>query len=147
MIYFPFAKSISIILLIGAPFIGQAQAGSTPALPDTSQSINQKNILNGIASYYHNKFEGRQMANGSFYRKDFFTAACNVLPLNKWIRVTNLVNNRQVVVKITDRMHPKNKRLVDLSYAAAKQLKMLAHGLIKVKIEVLEESNIEISIK
>ncbi len=78
------------------------------------------------------------MANGKIYSKYGLTAACNLLPLNKWIRVTNLINKKSVIVKITDRLHHKNKRLVDLSLAAAKQIKMTGHGLVKVKVEVLD---------
>ena len=91
----------------------------------------------GVASYYAKKFNGRKMTNGEIYRPEKFTAACNVLPLNTWIKVTNLKNNKSVIVKIKDRMNHKNKRLVDLSYAAAKKLGYLSRGLTRVKVEVL----------
>ena len=91
----------------------------------------------GVASYYAKKFNGRKMTNGEIYRPEKFTAACNVLPLNTWIKVTNLRNHKSVIVKIKDRMNPKNKRLVDLSYAAAKKLGYLSRGLTRVKVEVL----------
>lgn len=79
------------------------------------------------------------MNNGDIYRAEKFTAACNVLPLNTWIKVTNLRNNRSVIVKIKDRMNHKNKRLVDLSYAAAKKLGYLSKGLTRVKVQVVHK--------
>ncbi len=91
----------------------------------------------GVASYYAKKFTGRKMTNGEIYRPEKYTAACNVLPLNTWIKVTNLKNNKSVIVKISDRMNSKNKRLVDLSYSAAKKLGYLSSGLTRVKVEVL----------
>jgi peptidoglycan lytic transglycosylase len=95
-------------------------------------------IKYGIASFYAKKFNGRQTANGEIYKSEKYTAACNVLPLGTWIKVTNLRNGNVVIVKINDRMHPKNKRLVDLSTIAAHDLAFSGRGLTRVKIEVLE---------
>jgi rare lipoprotein A len=71
------------------------------------------------------------------------TAACNVLPLGTWIRVTNLRNGRTVIVKINDRLHPRMKRIVDLSRSAAQKLNYIRSGLTRVKVEVLEKKNPE----
>lgn len=101
-------------------------------------SIHENKEIFGIASYYADKFQGRQTANGDIYLKSEMTAACNLLPLNRWIRVTNLKNKKSVIVKITDRMNPKNTRLVDLSRAAARNLNFIADGLTRVKVEVLK---------
>ena len=95
-------------------------------------------IKYGVASYYAAKFHGRKTASGEVYRNDLITAACNVLPLNTWVKVTNLSNNNFVIAKINDRLHPQNKRLIDLSKSAAKQLGYISDGLTKVKVEVLE---------
>lgn len=94
-------------------------------------------IKYGTASYYAKKFDGRRTANGEIYRNAKYSAACNVLPLNTWVKITNLKNQRSLVVKINDRLHPKNKRLIDLSRVAAKQLGYMSRGLTKVKLEVL----------
>ena len=91
----------------------------------------------GTASYYADKFTGRKTANGDTYDPDNLTAACNVLPLNTWIRVTNLRNNKSVLVRTNDRLHPKMNRIVDLSKAAAKTLGYTNAGLTRVKVEVL----------
>lgn len=77
------------------------------------------------------------MANGETYQHHELSAASNVIALHKWVKVTNTKNGRSVIVKIKDRMAKKNKRLIDLSYGAAKQLKMTGHGIVKVRVEVL----------
>jgi len=93
-------------------------------------------VLYGTASFYANKFEGRQTANGEIFSQHKMTAACNVLPLGTWIRVTNLRNGLSVIVKINDRLHYKMKRVTDLSLAAARRI---GHhdGLTRVKVEPL----------
>ena len=92
-----------------------------------------------MASYYANKFIGRKTANGEIFSQEKLTAACNILPLGTWIKVTNLKNDRSVVVKINDRLHPKSKRMIDLTTKAAKKLNYIKGGLTRVKIEVLNE--------
>lgn len=99
----------------------------------------KKNVFTGIASYYHDKFHGRLMANGDIYSKEEMTAASNTFPLNKWVRVTNLINGRSVIVKITDRMAKNNKRLIDMSRMSASHLKMISRGLVKVEVELLTD--------
>lgn len=100
-------------------------------------------ILFGTASYYANKFNGRPTASGEIFSQQKLTAACNVLPLGTWIRVTNLRNSRSVIVKVNDRMHGKMKRVVDLSRSAAQKLNFISSGLTKVKVEVLGNKNSE----
>ncbi|PWT96302.1 MAG: septal ring lytic transglycosylase RlpA family lipoprotein [Bacteroidetes bacterium] len=94
----------------------------------------------GTASYYGGKFNGRKTANGEKFDQKKMTAAHNGLPLNTYVKVTNLRNKKTVVVKITDRMHPKNKRLIDLSRGAAEKLGYVGQGLTKVKVEVVSNS-------
>lgn len=103
--------------------------------PSSSKNII---IMYGIASYYAQKFNGRHTANGEVFQSTKYTAACNVLPLNTWIKVTNLRNNKSVIVKINDRLYYKNKRLVDLSKIAAKELHYFGRGITRVKVEVLK---------
>lgn len=112
-----------------------AQQPLATAVRDTAGR--QAGIQFGIASYYSDKFEGKMTANGELYSKDAFTAAHNVLPLGTWIRVTNLSNRRAVVVRVNDRLHHRNRRIVDLSRAAAKKLGYITKGLTRVKVEVL----------
>ena len=106
--------------------------------PPRTLSRNQR-VFYGKASFYANKFHGRRTANGEIFSQDKFTAACNVLPLGTWIRVTNLKNGKSVKVKTTDRLHPRMRRLVDLSRSAAKKLGYIKSGLTRVKVEVLDQ--------
>ncbi|MEO6638787.1 MAG: septal ring lytic transglycosylase RlpA family protein [Ginsengibacter sp.] len=104
----------------------------------TPKTSKKKIIIKyGTASYYAKKFDGRRTANGEIYRAAKYSAACNVLPLNTWVKITNLRNQRSVIVKINDRLHAKNKRLIDLSRVAAREMGYLSRGLTRVKLEVL----------
>ncbi len=94
-------------------------------------------IKYGLASFYAQKFNGRKTANGNTFSSIKYTAACNVLPLGTWIKVTNVKNDKSVIVYINDRLHPKNKRLIDLSKTAAEKLGYISKGVTKVKVEVL----------
>ena len=94
----------------------------------------------GQASFYSNKFNGRKTSNGEIFSQAKFTAACNSLPLGTWVQVTNLRNGKIVVVKTNDRLHPKTRRLMDLTRAAAKKLNFISAGLTRVKVVVLDQS-------
>jgi rare lipoprotein A len=90
--------------------------------------------LYGTASYYANSFVGQQASNGEIFSQNKLTGASNFLPLNTWVKVTNLKNGKTVVVKITDRMNKRMKRVIDLSKSAAKQLAYTGQGLAQVKV-------------
>ncbi len=87
----------------------------------------------GMASYYSNRMHGRRMSDGTRYHKDSLTCAHKRYPLGTMLKVTNLKNNRSVIVKVTDRCG--SRRIIDLSYAAAKQLGMITAGVTMVKVE------------
>jgi rare lipoprotein A len=91
----------------------------------------------GIASYYHAKFNGRRTSSGEIFSNQQLSAASNVIPLGTIVKVTNLVNGKSVIVKINDRMNKRNKRLLDLSQLAAKRLAMIHQGLGHVLVEVI----------
>lgn len=99
-------------------------------------------IFYGLGSYYANKFNGRKTANGEIFDQKKMTCACNVLPLGTWIKVTNLRNDKWVIVKINDRIHPRMKRIVDLSKTAAQKLGYVSRGVTRVKIEVIDKKRI-----
>lgn len=101
------------------------------------REITKEKIHYGTASFYANKFEGRETSSGEIFSQKKLSGASNTLPMNHWVRVTNTRNNLSVVVRINDRMHKNNKRLIDLSKAAAKKLKYTGYGLAHVKVEVL----------
>ena len=91
----------------------------------------------GTASFYADKFEGRQTSSGELFSQSKMTCAHNTLPLGTWIRVTNLSNKKTVIVRVNDRLHHRNPRLVDLSKTAAKKLGYTGQGLTRVRVEVL----------
>jgi len=109
------------------------------------KQIDGRKTLFGTASYYADKFNGRKTYNDEVYDSKKMTAACNVLPMGTWIRVTNLSNNRWVIVKVNDKLHARMTRVVDLSRVAAEKLGYIGKGLTKVKVEVLQK--IEIPVK
>ncbi|MEP6728444.1 MAG: septal ring lytic transglycosylase RlpA family protein [Bacteroidota bacterium] len=105
-------------------------------------SRRQAGIQYGTASYYSNKFQGRPTSSGELYDKNKMTCAHNSLPLGTWVKVTNLRNKKYVIVRVTDRLHHKNKRVVDLSRVAAAKLGYVKRGLAKVKVEVVPKNAI-----
>lgn len=100
--------------------------------------VPQGKLIKGIASYYSSKFEGRKTATGTIFRNAGMTGASNHFKLNTLVLVTNLRNNKSVIVLITDRMHPRMKkkgRVIDLTRNAAKQLDFIQRGLVKVSVQ------------
>ena len=121
-------------------------AGTQTTLVQEAQGIqkepafeneNKSRTFFGVASYYADKFNGRKTATGATYDHNKLTAACNVLALGTWIQITNLRNNKKIIVQINDRLHPKNKRIVDLSRLAAEKLGYIKRGLTQVRVDVL----------
>lgn len=114
---------------------------SVPALPQDSTKSSKtsvKKVFYGQASFYANKFNGRKTASGEIFNQNNMTCACNAVKLGTWLRITNVRNGRSVVVKANDRIHPKMKRVVDLTSGAAKKIGITSkHGLGRVKVEVL----------
>ena len=91
----------------------------------------------GIASWYGRDFHGRRTSNGEIYNMYAHTAAHKTLPMNTMVRVTNLRNGRSTVVRINDRGPFVGSRIIDLSYAAAKDIGVVGPGTAPVEIEVL----------
>lgn len=92
----------------------------------------------GIASWYGPDFNGHLTSTGSVYNMYGMTAASKVVPLPCWVRVTNLENGRQVIVKINDRGPFVPNRIIDLSYGAAKKLDMIGPGTAIVEVQAFD---------
>ncbi|MGW8248230.1 MAG: septal ring lytic transglycosylase RlpA family protein [Acidiferrobacterales bacterium] len=88
----------------------------------------------GVASWYGRKFHGQRTSNGERYDMYSMTAAHRTLPLPSYVRVRNLANNRQVIVRVNDRGPFLHNRLIDLSYAAAAKLGVIRTGTAKVEV-------------
>jgi rare lipoprotein A len=93
----------------------------------------------GIASWYGKKFHGHLTSNGEIYDMYAMSAAHKNLPLPTYLKVTNLANNKSVIVRVNDRGPFHQGRIVDLSYSAAYKLDMLKSGTAKVKITAITD--------
>lgn len=94
----------------------------------------------GRASWYGRRFAGRRTASGERYDMNALTAAHKTLPLASYVRVTNMSNQKVVIVKINDRGPYVRGRVIDLSFAAAKMLGLAHAGTARVKIEGLTQA-------
>ena len=95
--------------------------------------------LSGEASWYGLPHHGRRTASGEIYDMHKMTAAHRTLPLGTRVLVTNLDNGRTVEVRINDRGPFRRNRVLDLSYAAARQLGAVGEGVIPVTLKVVGE--------
>ncbi|MEG0759911.1 rare lipoprotein A [Chryseobacterium piscicola] len=90
------------------------------------------------ASFYHDKFNGKKTASGEIFDNDKLTAANRTLPFGTMVKVTNLNNGKEVVVKINDRGPYHSSRALDMSKAAFDEIGDLASGKIPIEYEVIE---------
>ncbi|MDI1298841.1 SPOR domain-containing protein [Methylotenera sp.] len=94
----------------------------------------------GIASWYGKRFHGKKTSTGEVYDMYAMTAAHTVWPIPSYAKVTNTANGRSVIVRINDRGPFKRDRLIDLSYAAAYQLRLIKQGSGLVEVETIDTS-------
>ncbi|WP_085585981.1 MULTISPECIES: septal ring lytic transglycosylase RlpA family protein [unclassified Pseudomonas] len=95
-------------------------------------------VAQGTASWYGTKFHGQNTANGEVYDLYGMSAAHKTLPLPSYVRVTNLDNNKSVILRVNDRGPFYSDRIIDLSYAAAKKLGYAEIGTARVKVEGID---------
>jgi rare lipoprotein A len=91
----------------------------------------------GIASWYGIPYHGRPAADGEIYDMEKLVAAHRLMPFNTWLKVTNLNNNKSVVVRVIDRGPFVDGRIIDLSKAAARDIDLLGPGVGPVRLEVI----------
>lgn len=96
----------------------------------------------GTASWYGPGFHGRKSADGERFNMYSMTAAHPSLPLLSWILVRNIRNNKVALLKVTDRGPYRGKRILDVSYAAAKQLGFIHSGMAQVEVRQLSQSEV-----
>jgi rare lipoprotein A len=107
--------------------------------PSYAQLKNLGKEYKGLCSYYSLKFNGRKTASGEIMKSTNFTCAHKTLPFGTMLEVTNLANNKTVIVKVNDRGPFVKSRIVDISYVAAKEIGILGSGVGKVKAVVVGE--------
>lgn len=93
-------------------------------------------ITVGMASFYHDKFEGRKTASGEVFKQSKMTCAHRSLPFGTMLKVTNLENNLSVIVKVNDRGPYSKSRIIDVTKAAARKLDFVNSGHVKVQLEL-----------
>ena len=127
---FPVWRGVITLLLIWGNF----SLGQGAGLYAQTQS--------GKASYYAKSWTGRRTSNGERLHHDSMTCAHRTLPFGTVLKVTNLLNGKQVVVRVTDRGPYVRGRVVDLSWGAAKAIGMLSQGIAPVSVERVTTSTI-----
>ena len=100
-------------------------------------AVNEGDTFIGKASWYGPNFHGRLTSNGERYNMHKRTAASKTLPINTYVRVVNLNNGQETVVRINDRGPFVEGRIIDLSYQAAKEVGVIKKGVVPVKLEVV----------
>jgi rare lipoprotein A len=94
----------------------------------------------GNATFYHRKMQGHRTSDGSKYHADSLTCAHKTYPFGTLLKIRNPRNNKEVIVKVTDRGPHRKNLLIDLSYAAAKQLDIVRYGIAAVEIIVMDST-------
>ena len=100
-------------------------------------------IQEGTASYYGKRFHKRKTASGEIFDMRDYTAAHKHLPFGTLLKVRNMKNGYEVMVKVNDRLPRNSKRIIDLSRIAAAQLDMIHEGLTTVQLHALSFAEIE----
>lgn len=101
-------------------------------------TVQAQDDFEGSASFYADKFVGRKTANGEIYSHNKYTCAHKTLPFGTKLRVTNIANNKSVIVTVNDRGPFVQSRVVDLSKSAAKEINMISQGIAKVQVEIID---------
>jgi rare lipoprotein A len=133
------AVLVTLLGVTGTP-AGTAEKPSAPnQAPAPNQTPQHRWHQTGRASWYGRLFQGRQTASGEDFDMNAMTCAHRSLPLGSLVRVTNLRNNRSVVLRVNDRGPVPRNRIIDLSYAAASFLGFGKRGTAPVRVELLTD--------
>ena len=124
------SKSIKPIYKIGNPYF----INGIKYTPKEEKNY----IEEGIASWYGPNFDGKQTANGEIFNQYDISAAHKTLPLPSLLRVTNLENGRQVIVRVNDRGPFVGNRIIDLSFKSAQILGVIEKGSANVRLELID---------
>lgn len=135
------ARSLLLVVLSSTLWLGGCAAPSAQDDPIDAWLSTQPSgdpdaqvIDQGLASWYGERFHGRRTASGEPFDMRDLTAAHKTLPFGTRVRVRNVSNGREVVVRINDRGPFSPKRVIDLSHAAASALGMLSSGVVSVQL-------------
>jgi rare lipoprotein A len=141
-----YAPSLTGCMLVASLFFGCPDVSSALARPVAdglpqatvgTKPLPPARVQIGMASWYGRRWQGRLTASGERYDRHQPTAAHRTAPLGTQAVVTNLANGHVVRVRITDRGPHTRRRILDLSYEAARRLDMIRTGAARVKVEFL----------
>lgn len=134
-------KTFATVLMALMLGLAGAQAASPADAPKPETKTAHHHWYQfGVASWYGKFFQGRTTASGQPYNEFSMTCAHRTLPLGSLLRVTNLRNDKSVIVRVNDRGPVPKDRVIDLSYAAAQSLGFSQRGLAPVKVELIGPS-------
>jgi rare lipoprotein A len=122
------SRALAVLAVLSLVTVGCA--GPQPARQSATNG-------HGVASWYGKQYHGRKTASGEPFNMNALTAAHRTHPFGTTVRVTNLDNGKDVVVRINDRGPYAKGRVIDLSYAAAKRIGMVEAGVADVRLEVV----------
>jgi rare lipoprotein A len=110
---------------------------SASAEPPRASVVPKEKPETGVASWYGQQFQGNTTASGETFDSNGFTAAHLTLPFGTTVRVTNLKNSKNILLRVNDRGPHMGRRLIDVSWAAAKRLGFVHSGTTRVRVEVV----------
>ena len=129
-----------ILIAMALPLLLAMPAGAAETIGDaTNDSLKQ--IGSGMASYYGNELAGKRTASGEKFDPHGLTAAHRTLAFGSKVRVTNLANGKDVIVRINDRGPWGGRRMIDISLGAAKKIGMHKSGTAKVSMHLLSNED------
>ena len=122
-----------VFMWVLVPLVATAQSQPASAGPSSPP-------MKGICVYYSDKFQGHVVASGEKYDKKALTAAHKTFPFGTMVKVTNLGNNKSVVVRVNDRgpFGGSKAKIIEITSRAAKEIDMIKEGKVQVQIEVVE---------
>lgn len=138
MIFRTFIISLVTLLLFNCASSPRYGEGTGKTRQASKKPSRTGKVLYGVSSFYADDFHGKLTANGEIYDMYGLTAAHKTLPLNTIVRVTNLDNEKSLILRINDRGPYVDGRILDCSYGAAKKLDFVASGTTRVKVEIIE---------
>ena len=144
------AVVLLLVTALGAAPDNKLTPDSNQGIPgqtqDSIKPIPARKFQIGKASWYGRLFQHKKTASGEPYDMHDFTAAHRTLPLGSWVKVTNLKNDKSVMVRINDRGPVMKSRILDLSYGAAMILGLGDDGVAKVRLDVIETPTVATNI-
>jgi rare lipoprotein A len=131
-------SALIVVTIIAISVFGCSSSVRFSSSGTTTSGLHSEHELEGFASYYADKFQGRQTANGDIFDQSKLTAAHKTLPFGTIVIVENINNGKTVTVIINDRGPFVKGRIIDLSYSAAEKIGMINEGIVPVRLRIVE---------